>query len=187
MRTSRPRRLSRSGERTAVVSWTTRKAQLLAATGVLFVAAVALRPIPVAAATATGTMGVAATVQALCQNTASALAFGTYTGVQAVATGTITVTCTNTTPYNVGLNAGTSSGATVAARKMTGPAGALLAYILTSDAGYATNWGSTVGTDTVAGTGNGAAQVLTIYGREAAGQFLAPGAYTDTITATVTY
>jgi spore coat protein U-like protein len=49
------------------------------------------------------------------------------------------------------------------------------------------NWGQTVGTDTVTGTGNGAAQALTVYGQVTAGQFVAPGAYSDTITATVTY
>ncbi len=167
--------------------WTAHRTWLLAASGALLAAAFVLRPVSAVAATATGTIGVAATVQAICLNTASALAFGTYIGAQTVTTATLTVTCTNTTPYTVGLNAGTSSGATVTTRKMTGPAGALLAYVLTSDAAYAINWGNTAGTDTVSGTGNGAAQVLTIYGREAAGQFLAPGAYTDTITATVTY
>jgi spore coat protein U-like protein len=50
-----------------------------------------------------------------------------------------------------------------------------------------TNWGNTVGTDTVAGTGNGAAQALTVYGQIAAGLYVTPGSYTDTITATVTY
>ena len=32
-----------------------------------------------------------------------------------------------------------------------------------------------------------AAQAITVYGQATAGQFVAPGAYTDTITATVTY
>jgi spore coat protein U-like protein len=45
----------------------------------------------------------------------------------------------------------------------------------------------TIGTDTVPLTGNGAAQVETVYGQIPAGQFVAPGSYSDTITATVTY
>jgi len=102
-------------------------------------------------------------------------------------TSTITVTCTNTSPYNVGLNAGTAPGATVTTRKMSGPGGALLAYALYQDAAHSINWGNTVGTDTVAGTGNGNAQALTVYGQVGAGQFVTPGAYVDTITATITY
>src|SRR5262249_56597254 len=100
---------------------------------------------------------------------------------------TITVTCTNTSPYNVGLDPGTATGATVTTRKMSGPGGALLAYALYQDAAHTKNWGNTVGTDTVAGTGNGNAQSLTVYGQVAAGQYVTPGAYADTITATITY
>jgi spore coat protein U-like protein len=118
---------------------------------------------------------------------ATALAFGTYTGVAVPSTSTVSVTCTNTTPYNVGLSAGVSTGATVLARKMTGPGSALLGYALFSDSARLVNWGQTIGTDTVTGTGNGSAQALTVYGQLAASQYVAPGAYTDTITATVTY
>ena len=142
---------------------------------------------PAVAATVTTTFGVTATVQATCLVSATAMAFGTYTGVVANSTSTVSVTCTNTTPYNVGLSAGLATGATVIARKMTGPASALLGYALFSDAARTVNWGQTVGTDTVTGTGNGSAQAITVYGQTAATQFVAPGAYTDTITATVTY
>jgi len=139
------------------------------------------------AATATTTFQVTATVQATCLISATNLNFGTYTGVLVSSTSTITVTCTNTSPYNVGLNAGTAPGATVTTRKMSGPGGALLAYALYQDAAHSINWGNTVGTDTVAGTGNGNAQALTVYGQVGAGQFVTPGAYVDTITATITY
>jgi spore coat protein U-like protein len=156
--------------------------------------ALALPPASAVAATATttttttttATFNVTATVVAACTITAGALAFGNYVGAQMDGTATVTVTCTNTTPYNVGLNAGSVTGATVATRKMTGPAGALLSYALFRDTGRATNGGTTIGTDTIAGTGNGAAQPLTIYGRVAAARYPAPGAYTDTITATIT-
>jgi spore coat protein U domain-containing protein, fimbrial subunit CupE1/2/3/6 len=97
------------------------------------------------------------------------------------------VTCTNTTPYNVGLDAGTSTGATVNARKMVGPAGATLGYALFRDAARTQNWGNTVGADTQTGTGNGSAQTLTVFGRIPANAFPVPGGYADTITATITY
>jgi spore coat protein U-like protein len=145
--------------------------------------------LPAVAATTPSSMGVSATVQATCLNVATAMTFGTYTGVAVDSTATITVTCTNTTPYTVSLDAGTgiTPAATVTTRKMTGAVGVFLNYALFSNAGRTTNWGITVGTDTVAGTGSGVGQVLTVYGRAAAGQFVAPGAYADTVTATVTY
>ncbi|WP_246526766.1 Csu type fimbrial protein [Plastoroseomonas hellenica] len=142
---------------------------------------------PASAATATGTFQVTATVQATCLISANPLAFGTYTGTQTDATTTLAVTCTNTTPYTVGLDAGTATGATVTTRRMTGPASAFLNYALFSDSARTINWGNTVGTNTVAGTGSGAAQTLTVYGRVPAAQFVAPGAYVDTITATITF
>ena len=142
----------------------------------------------VLAATSTGTFAVSATVVATCTTSVAPLAFGTYSGAQANATTTVTVTCTNTTPYNIGLNAGlgVTPTAMVTTRKMTGPS-ATLNYSLAKDAAQATNWGNTVAVDTVAGTATGSPIATTIYGRIPAGQFVAPNAYTDTITATVTY
>ncbi|MCL4525890.1 MAG: spore coat U domain-containing protein [Gammaproteobacteria bacterium] len=139
------------------------------------------------ASTATATFTVSATVAATCTISATNLAFGTYNGALTNANSTVTVTCTNTTPYNVGLNAGTATAATVSTRAMTGPSSATLSYGLFQNASYTTNWGDTIGTDTETGTGNGSAQALTVYGQIPAGQYPAPGAYTDTITATITY
>lgn len=117
------------------------------------------------------------------------MAFGSYNTALLASTATVTATCTNTTPYNVGLNAGTASGATVTTRGMfvAGTPGVVLNYGLYSNSNHTTNWGMTVGTDTVAGTGNGAAQAITVYGQIPASQLVAPGSYTDTITATITY
>jgi spore coat protein U-like protein len=70
---------------------------------------------------------------------------------------------------------------------MIGPGSSLLNYKLFNNSGYTSNWGNTVGTDTLAGTGTGAAQPLTVYGQIPAGQFVRPGSYADTITATLTY
>ena len=141
---------------------------------------------PAHAATATGSSTISATVQATCLISATSMAFGAYAGAVLDTTSTISITCTNTTPYNVGLNAGVGTGATVTNRKMMSGA-ALLNYALFRDAGRTLNWGATVATDTLAGTGTGVLQSLTVYGRVAAGQLGTPGAYTDTITATVTY
>jgi spore coat protein U-like protein len=149
--------------------------------------ALGLAPRAAVAATASASFAVTATVQAGCQVSANAMTFGTYTGVVANAASTVSVTCSNSTPYNVGLSAGMASGATVAARMMTGPGTALLGYALSSNPRGIVNWGQTVGTDTVAGCGNGSAQALSVHGQIPAGQYVAAGAYADTITVTVTY
>ena len=77
-----------------------------AALTVLFLIAPA---VSLLAATATTTMTVQMTITATCTvNSASALNFGTQ-GILATnvdQTSTIQVTCTNTTPYNIGLNVG---------------------------------------------------------------------------------
>ena len=138
------------------------------------------------AATSTATILVSATVLSLCTITAAPLAFGNYTAASLNATTTVSVTCTVGTPYNVGLDAGTGSGATTTVRKMTLNTGTL-SYALYSDAARSVAWGNTVGSNTVAGTGNGLVQALTVYGQVPANQVVAPGAYLDTVTATITY
>jgi spore coat protein U-like protein len=141
------------------------------------------------AASTTSTFAVQATIAATCTiNSASTLNFGTL-GVLASntdQTSTIQVACTNTTPYNIGLDPGAGTGATVAVRKLTSGANTVN-YTLYSDSGRTTVWGNTVSTDTVAATGNGVAQSYTVYGRIPAQTTPAPGSYADTITVTVTY
>ena len=141
------------------------------------------------AASTTTTFAVQATVTATCTiNSATTLNFGSV-GVLASnvdQSSTIQVTCTNTTPYNIGLDAGTGSGATVAVRKLTS-GGATINYSLYTSNAYSTVWGTTVGTDTQAGTGNGSAQSYTVFGRIPPQTSPAPGSYADTITVTVTY
>ncbi len=61
-----------------------------------------------------------------------------------------------------------------------------LTYNLYTSNTYGTVWGTAVA-NLVSGTGNGAAQALTVYGQILSGQFSAPGSYSDTVTATVNY
>jgi spore coat protein U-like protein len=130
-------------------------------------------------------ISVTETILKNCMVTATNLAFGTYLATAtSTSTSTISVTCTNTTPYNVGLSGGASGN--VAARTMINGTH-VLKYSLFQKSTYTTNWGNTVGTDTEAGTGNGLVQPLTVYGQLLSGQFVQAGAYSDTITATVTY
>jgi spore coat protein U-like protein len=139
----------------------------------------------------TTTFDVTLTIIADCTIAASPLSFGGSQGVLATAvnsTTNLSVTCTNTTPYNVGLSAGTVAGSTTAARLMAGTTAGntstTLAFNLYQTAG-ATNWGNSQGTDTKSGTGNGAAQTLTVYGTVPAQNTPQPDTYKTTITATV--
>jgi spore coat protein U-like protein len=162
----------------------------VAVTGVLTAACLLLSAELPQAATTTSTFTVSITLVATCTiNSASTLNFGNSVGILSAAlpgTSTLSVTCSNTTPYNIGFDAGTATGATVTTRKMTSGANTV-SYGLYSDSGHTTNWGNTVGTDTVAGTGNGAAQSYTVFGQVPIQTTPAPGTYTDTITVTVTY
>jgi spore coat protein U-like protein len=99
---------------------------------------------------------------------------------------TLTVDCSSGSAYNMGLNAGTATGATVTSRQMTNGA-AKINYSLYSNAARTTNWGNTVGTGTVSSTGTSASQSYTVYGSVSAQTTPAPGNYTDTIIVTVTY
>ncbi|WEX89472.1 spore coat U domain-containing protein [Sinorhizobium garamanticum] len=145
---------------------------------------------PAFAATATGNMNVRINIVAECKVvTATDMDFGTTGVIDANVdqTSSITVQCTNSTPYTVGLNAGGGIGATVAVRKMTGPASATVNYSLYRDAARTQVWGFTPGTDTVASTGNGNPQTMTVYGRVPVQTTPGAGAYSDIVAITVQY
>lgn len=141
--------------------------------------------------TATATLTVTLTLQANCSISANPLNFGTN-GVLSTAINqqtNVAVTCTNTTPYNVGLDAGTVTGSSVTSRLMAGTATGNTAttvnFQLYQDAGHTTVWGNTQGTNTVAGTGTGTAQSIAVYGQVPAQTTPKPDTYQTTVTATV--
>lgn len=152
--------------------------------------AFSILPSVIFAQTATDAFDVRISIVAECEIVSSQdLDFG-ETGVLSAATlaqSEISVTCTTSTPFQIGLNAGAGSGATVANRLMTGPGGATIAYQLFRNAGRTLNWGNTLTSDVLAGTGTGSAEEFTVYGQVLAQASPAPGDYSDTITVTVTY
>lgn len=161
-----------------------KSAMTLAAAGVV---GLVLAPANAFAATATATFQVSASVSAYCTASASDMAFNGYNGTASVpANSTISVTCTNGTQYQVGLSGGASNN--VNGRTLKNGSNTL-AYGLYRDAAFTKNWGNTPGTDTPdAVTGNGTAQAMTVYGNlPAVATLPAPGTYTDSITATITY
>lgn len=160
--------------------------------GSFLLAAAAVAATPATAATDTSTLGVSATVTANCQVSTTALAFGDVdvtSGSNVDGTGSFSVTCTNGAGWTATADAGLGTGATLATRKMSDGTN-FLNYVLYTDTDRTTVWGDGVGgtTSTIASTGTGSAQDNTIYGRVPAGQTSLPaGAYSDTVTVTVTY
>ena len=143
-------------------------------------------------ADASGTVNISASVTTDCTVGTSTLAFGSISSTDIESTdidvdGTVTVTCTSGTTYEVKLDVGTGGGATFDSRKMTSGAN-LLNYSIYDSAGRTTVWGDGTGsTNTVSGTGSGAEQSLSAYGRIFSGQTPVAAAYTDTVAVTVSY
>ena len=144
--------------------------------------------VPGRSASISTTFNVTATVQASCGVTAADLDFGAYMpGSDAANDTTIDVTCTNGTAYTIALDGG-SVAHDVTARQMSDSGSNRLSYELYTDSSFATVWGDgTLATATISGTGNGAAQPATVYGRVPAGQYVPATNYADQITVKVTY
>ena len=145
------------------------------------------------ATTAGNTFQVTATVISACTVSGTALNFGSSIDPLAAATpldasSTLSVQCTNTTPYTVALNAGANAGgaSNFGSRAMKSGSNSL-AYQLYLDAGRSSVWGDGTGSSTASGTGTGSTQSLTIYGRLPSLNNVVPGSYTDTVTVTVSY
>lgn len=146
------------------------------------------------AGSASGSFQVSATVVTACTVSGALLNFGNSidplsAGVPLDASSSLTVQCTNTTPYSVALNAGTNAGGTAnfSARAMRNGSYSM-PYQLYLDSGRASVWGDGTGSSApVTGTGSGSSQTLTIYGRVPSLTGAVPGSYTDTVTVTISY
>jgi spore coat protein U domain-containing protein, fimbrial subunit CupE1/2/3/6 len=150
------------------------------------------------AGTQTANLAVSATVIKNCSAaTTNAVAFGNYTplglGALINATGGVVIACTKSTTFTIALNGGSTTGGNIAQRLMGDGAGDTLQYNLYTTNAYATVWGDGSGTSkTVNGTGVGmGTQVTTnVFGQmvdSATNAAQPPGAYNDTVLATVTF
>lgn len=142
-----------------------------------------------AASPATAKFDVTMSVVADCTVTATGIDFGQTGLITSAKTGqsSLTVTCTNTTPYNVGLDAGSGVGSSGTTRFLSGSLGTnadTVKFNLYRAPG-AGLWGNTQGTDTLAGTGNGDKQTLTVYGEIPVQNAPTPDSYKSSITASV--
>jgi spore coat protein U-like protein len=139
------------------------------------------------ASTTTTTFNVTAGIGNACTVSATNMNFYTIvTTVANTATSTITVNCTNHDVYEVGLGAGDSTVETARFMEGINTPTNHLTYALSSSVTMSPNWGQTTGGQ-VAGVGNGANQVLTVYGQIPIQTSPGTDNYSDTITVTVTY
>lgn len=131
-------------------------------------------------------------VRANCTIAANDLSFGTVNLLTANvdATTTLGLVCTNGSAYTLRLNGGTVTG-NVSARRMGlgGNAPGVINYQLRHTSANGPLWGDgTGGTAVLTGTGTGASQTVTVYGRVPGGQPPPTvGTYSDTVTATVEF
>lgn len=165
---------------------------ILRAVAVTGVATLAITAQPALAVDTTGSLASSATVTSDCAVTTTSVAFGNVNvtkNLNVDNTGGISVTCTNGTAWTAKANAGGGTTATITDRRMM--AGTeLLKYALYTDTARTVVWGdgTTGNGSTITGTGSGSAQASTIYARVPSGQTAAKaGAYSDTVTVTVSY
>ncbi|MGC7402739.1 Csu type fimbrial protein [Pandoraea pneumonica] len=141
---------------------------------------------------ATATMLVTLTILPGCTIAATPM---TFTPVQGSATGpvpstsTLSVICTSSTGYNIGLNAGTTASSTETNRLLAGTLTGnttTIPFGLYQDSGHATPWGNTQGTNTLGDSGSGVVKTYTVYGQATLSATMpTPDVYTSTVTATV--
>jgi spore coat protein U-like protein len=129
-----------------------------------------------------------ATVLPNCTVSATGVNFGSSGPISSNvdAAGSVSVQCTKATPYTVALSGGNAGASDPTQRRMSKGTEAIT-YGLYQNAARSQPWGGTSGLNTVGGTGTGAGQALTVYGRVAAQSTPSPGTYVDSVVVTVTY
>lgn len=131
-------------------------------------------------------------IGASCTISAPTIDFGNLTSLTPVQNlaGSLLATCTNGAPYTIALNGGTTTGNTIAARKMSlnGAGAGVVTYQLYRDTGPTNVWGDgTAGNVTYSGSGNGSAQTVPVYAQLPSQATPASGIYKDTVTVTVSF
>ena len=149
------------------------------------------------AGTATGNLTVQITITASCSINAATLTFPSTAGTALLtaavqASTTVSVTCTNGSPYAIGMGNGLNASGNQ--RRMINGA-SYLPYNLYTDSGYLDAWTTasssttcTTSNSCALGAGTGSAQSVNIYGAVPITAIApAPGAYSDTVLMTITY
>ncbi|MGZ3218215.1 Csu type fimbrial protein [Paracoccus sp. T5] len=138
--------------------------------------------------TATFSFAVRAQVQPDCRVQADTLDFGTHGMLSGPvdATSQIRATCTQGTPYSIGIGYGLS-GTSAGTRAMRNLGGGRIGYNLFRDAARSQTWGLASEGLAALSSGSGSSQSAFVYGRVPAQNTPAPGLYSDTVNVVLTY
>lgn len=159
-----------------------------------FVFCISASSVSYGASTMTTTFFVNANISPRCSSISSsgldfATGYAPLSGQSATATGSISVLCAKDTYYEISLDVGQGSGASYGDGRVMTNGVDTLKYNIYTDASYSTVWGDgTSGSTVLTGTGDGSFQDYVIYGKIPESQTNASrGAYSDLVTATVSY
>jgi len=149
------------------------------------------------AGTATANLSVSIVITASCTINAATLTFPATAGTNLIATAvsassTVSVTCTNGSPYSIAMDNGANASGNQ--RRMISGSN-FLNYGLFVDSAHTFPWSTATGNsscttsgDCFLGTGSGLAQSVNIYGLVPITAVApSPGTYSDTVTMTITY
>lgn len=150
------------------------------------------KAMPAYAVQQTGTLVINASVVGACSVNGATLTFPAYSGFADVTANTnFTVTCTNGLTYSINMDAGQNAGGTTNTnnRKLKHSTQSVyLNYQLYKDSSNTNVWGAQVNNDGLnSQTGNGSAQSITVYGKISAGQSVATGNYSDSVSIIVNF
>ena len=138
-------------------------------------------------ATATASFGVSVNVQASCRASSTVMTLGAYGALVANEKPAVSVSCTIPTVYIVSLSSGRGAGPTGTAQRMVGPSSKLPGFAESPNFEHQPNLIQQIGTYTTAGNGNGSVPQFNVSSETIGAQYMAPGAYADTIIVTITY
>ena len=153
--------------------------------------------IPASAQTATGSMDVKIVITANCAVTGSTstLDFGSNASTATDASannGGFSVTCSNLTPYTIGLKSNSAGAGDDGAGVMASTAPGVsqtIGYQLYQDVAGSTPWGNSVSApiNVKSATGTGASQTYTVYGKTTSTLNVPAATYTDVVAINVYY
>ncbi|TAM82361.1 MAG: spore coat U domain-containing protein [Candidimonas sp.] len=164
------------------------------ASGLVLLSASALTP--AAASTATGTLNAQIVITSNCAVSTdnSTLDFASHastSGAVSASNGGFSVTCTDETPYTIGLQSAATGSTNNGAGTMSASGiKQTIGYQLYQDASLATPWGNntaTSGGNVKSNEGSGAAQSYVVYGKTTSSLNVPAGTYSDTVNINVTY
>ncbi|HXW53264.1 MAG TPA: spore coat U domain-containing protein [Myxococcota bacterium] len=121
-------------------------------------------------------------------NTAWSAIDGNFQAAATTSSGGVTVLCTESTPYSVGLNNGNNYNVTNSTRQMSDGASHVIAYGLYHDNALSLPWGDIGSGKELMATGSGSSQAATVYAQIPAGQTPVPAAnFSDVVVVTLNF